>query len=77
MKCPNCGSMNCTKSGKKVVRGGSVQAVTCKDCGYRGTLDRFTPPLPSREEVKAALGGIEPPWLPGCSIPNRESDGGS
>jgi hypothetical protein len=68
MKCPKCGELKCTLSGKKIRRKGTVQAATCKRCGYRGPVEKFRAALPAREEVRVALGGIDPPWLPGCSI---------
>ena len=33
--------------------------------------NELVPKIPTREEVKAALGGIEPSVLPGCSIRSK------
>jgi transposase-like protein len=40
--CPKCDSKNIVKGGKAIRKGGRVQALHCKDCGYRGLESKFS-----------------------------------
>ncbi len=41
--CAKCNSARVVKAGRALRRGGTVQALQCKDCGYRSPESKFIP----------------------------------